>query len=190
MHQFKELGSLTLITSIALWTFTAVKLLLGVSEVFGSSLALVGFSSILLLTMLLVAAILFGCWIYRANANAHVIADGLSISPGWAVGWYFVPIMCLYQPYVAMKETWLASHYGGNWGDAEASGLLPVWWGAWLLSGFVGYGTVFAGQNAELTGDFTLASALITVVATFALTRVMAQIQEGQRVMRHAEVFA
>lgn len=190
MYQFKELGGLTLITSVALWGFTAVKLLLGLSEVLGLGLALVGLSSTLLLVILLANAILFGCWTYRASANAHVIADGLSISAGWAVGWYFVPILCLYQPYVAMKETWLASHYGSNWGDAESSSLLPIWWGAWLVSGFIGYGTVFASQDPALAGDFTLASAVITVVATFALTRVMAQVQEGQRVMRHAEVFA
>src|SRR5690242_4585459 len=33
-------------------------------------------------------------FIYAANANARRLgADGLNYTPGWAVGWYFVPIM-------------------------------------------------------------------------------------------------
>ena len=190
MYQFKELSGLTLTTTIALWGYSAIKLLLALSEVLDFGAGIVGPVAIISVVAFLLTAILFACWTYRASANAHVIADGLSISAGWAVGWYFVPVMSLFQPYVAMKETWLASKYGSNWGDAEVTGLLPFWWVTWLVSGFMGYGILFVSPNPALLGDLTLVAALFTLTATFALTRVMAQVREGQRITRHAEVFA
>jgi len=190
MYQFKELGGLTRAAMVAIWFYATTQLLLGLSEALDLGAGAMGLTTVLNVAGLLIAAIVFGCWIYRANANAHVIADGLSISPGWAIGWYFIPIMSLFQPYVAMKETWLASTYGSNWGDAEVTGLLPFWWGMWLVSGFVGWGTVFARQDVALVGELTLVTALFSLAATFCLTRIIAQVREGQRVMRHAEVFA
>jgi hypothetical protein len=52
----------------------------------------------------LAAFVLVGVWIYRANANAHALGGDLSVSPGWAVGWFFVPIACLFKPYLAMRR--------------------------------------------------------------------------------------
>mgnify|MGYP003704706309 CR=1 FL=1 len=37
-------------------------------------------------------------WIYRVNMNAHVMAPDLTITPPWAIGWYFVPIATLFKP--------------------------------------------------------------------------------------------
>lgn len=49
-------------------------------------------------------------WIYRANYNARQIgAAGMTFSPGWSVGWYFVPIAAFWKPYQAMKEIWRAA---------------------------------------------------------------------------------
>jgi hypothetical protein len=46
----------------------------------------------------------------RANRNARALgATGMRFTPGWCVGWYFVPIMNLFRPYQAMKEIWMAS---------------------------------------------------------------------------------
>jgi hypothetical protein len=190
MYQFKELSGLTRAATIATWFYATAQLLLGLSEALDLGAGTIGLTSILNTVGFLVAAAVFGCWVYRASANAHVIADGLSISPGWSIGWYFVPIMSLFQPYVAMKEIWLASNFGGNWGDAQVTRLLPFWWGTWLMAGFIAWGTVLARPDVALVGELALVTALFSLVATFCLTRIMAQVREGQRVMRHAEVFA
>src|SRR5262249_29946861 len=39
-------------------------------------------------------------WVYRANRNARALgAEGLAYSPGWSVGWFFVPLANLVMPY-------------------------------------------------------------------------------------------
>jgi hypothetical protein len=74
-------------------------------------------------------------WIYRANKNLHVLSsEPMTFTPGWSVGWYFIPIANLYKPYQAMKEIWSVAHRG-----AVGSGsLLGWWWTLWIVSNFLG----------------------------------------------------
>lgn len=94
--------------------------------------AAVGFTDVLLL---LVTIIFFSMWIYRAAANVVAAGTaGFDYTPGWAVGWFFVPIANLFKPYAAMRQIWNASH-GGQGDELERTeGLLAIWWGCWLLS--------------------------------------------------------
>lgn len=63
------------------------------------------------LALYLFTVVIFGRWIVRANKNVRAFgADGLRITPGWAVGYFFVPIINLWRPYQAMKDLWRASH--------------------------------------------------------------------------------
>lgn len=87
----------------------------------------------------IVTAIVFLKWIYRASLNVHGFgARGLAFTPGWAIGWYFVPFLNLVRPFQAMKEIWQASHDPGHWQVQPGSPLVGWWWGLWLLSGFAG----------------------------------------------------
>lgn len=83
----------------------------------------------------LVTIIVFSLWIYRAAANIVAAGTvGFDYTPGWAVGWYFVPIANLFKPYATMRQIWNASH-GGQGDELErAEGLLAIWWGCWLLT--------------------------------------------------------
>lgn len=87
----------------------------------------------------LVTAVLFLKWIHRANLNARSLgAKDLRFSPGWAVGWYFIPFMNLVRPYQAMKEIWQASKNPENWSTEPAPPILGWWWALFLVSGFLG----------------------------------------------------
>ena len=46
-------------------------------------------------------------------------ADHESFTPGWSVGWFFVPIMNPWKPFQAMREIWQASAEPGNGFDKE-----------------------------------------------------------------------
>jgi hypothetical protein len=84
-------------------------------------------------------AIVFLRWTYCASANVHRIgAQGLGPSPGWAVGWYFVPIACLGMPFVAMKEIWKASIEPRDWEIVKSTPLLGWWWTFWIFSNLTG----------------------------------------------------
>ena len=57
-------------------------------------------------------------------------------TPGWCVGWFFVPIMNIFKPYQAIAELWKASHSGSveEWQEMETPLYIKIWWGAWLVS--------------------------------------------------------
>jgi len=71
-----------------------------------------GIIALVHMLVFIVSGFLILKWIYRANYNARQLgAEGMNFTPGWSVGWYFVPIATLWKPYQAMKEIWKASHY-------------------------------------------------------------------------------
>lgn len=89
------------------------------------------------LGLFLLTACVFGRWIYRANRDVRTLgAEGLSCGPGWAVGWFFVPLFNLWKPYAAMKELWSASHRPADWRRHPIASLLPLWWSLFLFTNF------------------------------------------------------
>jgi hypothetical protein len=93
--------------------------------------------------VLVISAIAFLIWIHRAHRNLRALgARGLRFTPGWAVGWFFVPLLNLFRPYQVVKEIWRASDpetpssNGLAWQSLGVPALLGWWWGAWLLQTF------------------------------------------------------
>ena len=109
------------------------------------------------------AAIPFGMWIYRATKNLRALgAANLTVSPGWAVGSYFVPIVNFFAPYLAMREIWRASLDPGNWPAARSTPLLGWWWFLWLtntISGSVATGMLSGAKDVEAAKAASLVAA-------------------------------
>ncbi|MCZ6749577.1 MAG: DUF4328 domain-containing protein [bacterium] len=119
--------------------------------------------------MYAVAAIAFLLWVYRANRQVRVLgAAGLRFTPGWAVGWWFVPVMNLFRPYQVVKEVWLASAPGAvpeggeDWKQGRAPGLLGWWWGLVILEWVVGRISMQLSVQAD-TLDALLAASQATL---------------------------
>lgn len=88
----------------------------------------------------IVTGVVFLRWIVLANWNARALgAASMQFTPGWSVGWYFVPVARLWKPYQAMTELFRASHpdFTDDWASAPRPGILPVWWTLWILATFV-----------------------------------------------------
>jgi hypothetical protein len=82
--------------------------------------------------LFIVLAIIFLRWIYRTNKNLHVLSSWrMRFTPGWAVGWYFIPIANLFKPYQTMKEIWQVSHSDDDPGHHL---LVILWWFVWIIS--------------------------------------------------------
>ena len=95
-------------------------------------------------------AVLFLRWIYFANSNARALgASGMRFSPGWSIGWYFIPVATLWKPYQAMKEIWQASADARNWLNVVVPTLLPAWWTLWLVSNFLGQASLRLSMRAN-----------------------------------------
>lgn len=72
-------------------------------------------------------------WLYVMNTNCHGFgAEGMNFSPGWAVGWYFIPVLNLLLPYNVMSEIRRVSSDPQNWRDYGAGSLVVIWWAAWI----------------------------------------------------------
>ena len=102
------------------------------------------------LVLYALTVVVFGCWIVRANRNVRASgAKGLRFTPGWAVGYFFVPILNLWKPYQAMMDLWRASHDPASWPTAPTSAILPTWWALWVLSNTLGHASFRAMLAAE-----------------------------------------
>ncbi len=78
-------------------------------------------------------------WIYRANDNIRQLgAQNMQFTPGWSIGYYFIPIVNLWKPYYAMKEIYLCSQSVSKNPEKTGEGILSLWWFLWILSGIMG----------------------------------------------------
>jgi hypothetical protein len=85
-----------------------------------------------------VILILFLIWIHRANRNARALgAQNMRYTPGWSVGWFFVPFANLVMPYQVMQEIWRASSDPANWQSTSGGALVGWWWTLWVGGYFV-----------------------------------------------------
>jgi Domain of unknown function (DUF4328) len=99
---------------------------------------------------MLVTGVVFLKWIYRANLNVRGFgAQGLNFTPGWSIGWYFIPIANLWKPYQAMSEIWRASRDPRNWKREPGSAVLNWWWAFWIFSSIANNAQFRLGMRAE-----------------------------------------
>jgi hypothetical protein len=92
--------------------------------------------------------VLFCLFVRRANRNARALgARNMEFTPGWAVGWFFVPFANLFKPYQAVREIYLASDptpdedesgmFSSGWWSRTVPIQLNLWWGTWILMNIV-----------------------------------------------------
>ena len=98
--------------------------------------------------ILLVTAAFFLVWVYRAHANVHALGfSELKFSPGWAVGWWFIPLFNLVQPARAMAELYLIAEVRNPAAGRTHIRIRPVI--AWWLLLVVSIGATRAGIVGE-----------------------------------------
>jgi len=144
-----------------------------------------------------VSYIAVGMWIYRAHANLTDAGfTGLEFSPGWSVGWFFIPFANLVKPFQAMRELWNASHGEEGGYSAPASRELVLWWSCWIS------GSILDGVSSQLTrygtepssalgGILGALAAIALAAAAFFLIPIIKQVTEAQRSgLTAANVFA
>jgi hypothetical protein len=94
--------------------------------------------------------VVFARWIISSHKTVRALgARGMSISPGWAVGYYFIPFINLVRPYTAMKELWCASVDPRHAASQFAPPLLPAWWALWIINGILGQIILRMSLHAE-----------------------------------------
>ena len=118
----------------------------------------------------IVTGIAFLKWIYRAYKNIKGFgAEGLRFSPGWAVGYYFIPILSLIRPVQVMGEIWRASDDPRNWQQKPGSWLIAGWWTFFLLYTGVTQISLEIAFQASTNDQWTLAAVLAILGDLFSI---------------------
>ncbi|HXF57452.1 MAG TPA: DUF4328 domain-containing protein [Actinomycetota bacterium] len=152
---------------------------------------------------LLAAGLAWLLWQHRAHANLWALGvPGLRFSPGWAVGWWFVPLANLVMPYLAVRELRRASTArsprapteDAPWPSPRGPGprgfpLVPLWWGAWVGSNALALAGVAVGDPRRVStviaqSGWFAASELATVVAAALALAVVLGVERGQERLR------
>jgi FtsH-binding integral membrane protein len=84
--------------------------------------------------------VVFIIWMWRASKNALEVLgrERPTFTPGWSIGGWFIPLANFVIPVMIIQGLWRASAPGTapgtTWRDAKGSGLVIVWWIAFLGS--------------------------------------------------------
>lgn len=129
-----------------------------------------GVNGLAYLGIFVVIVVLFCIFVHRANKNARALGvTNLRFTPGWTVGYFFIPIMNLFRPYQAVTEIVKASDpevsYTSEHGWKQSSSAITGWWwAAWLISGGLSRLDVRYYMRAETIDELKISS-LITIVS-------------------------
>ena len=128
----------------------------------------------------------FARWTYIVARNVRRMgARGFEFTPGWAVGYYFIPVFNLWKPYFAMNEIWKASHAPLDWQNQPDPPILGRWWAFWVIS-LVVHTNVRLGPHARSLIELTAPSlgwifgAAIEMTLCFCAMLVVRQLSEAQ----------
>ena len=139
---------------------------------------------------LLGSAIALPMWMHRSFRNLPALgATGLSWSPAWAAGGWFIPLANLVIPYLVTRELWI--HASGE--PERVSPLLPLWWGAWVgayvlhvLQG----ASNSVGRTSRVGGDVLGILNDVGLVLAGALLIVLVQRITRRQRARHAQLLS
>ena len=73
-------------------------------------------------------------WLYRTSINCRNFSSVFRLTPGWAVGVYFVPFLNLFRPCQSMQEIWRVSRNPRSWMKDRNSAFVIVWWVLGLIT--------------------------------------------------------
>jgi hypothetical protein len=195
--------------TIAAWIvigFTALLLVLEGGEAIGAIELATASDTILFLYLaggigytiaFIASVVLVAMWIHRAHANLHEagLSVDLDFTPGWAVGWYFIPIANLFKPYQAMRELWNASTTRGESFSASAPAAINAWWATWIIGNIISNISTRMSLSADaeisaLSATFGAISSLVIIPCAWLLIGLIRDITAAQRDGLHvAHVF-
>ncbi len=154
------------------------------------------FIGITQLIVYIFALVIFLMWIHRSYRNLPALGVvGLKYSPGWAVGYFFIPILNLFRPYQTVKEIWKASDpnidFTDNtaWRYVDTSPLIKIWWFFWIIDNsldrFVGRmsrraDTLKGFIDADWISIISDILAVIVAVLTIIIVRTISDMQENK----------
>ena len=117
-----------------------------------------GLGGLFYLTTYLVSGVVTLFWLYGAARNAKIIRPSFGFTPGWAVGWYFVPFANLYKPYEVLRDIWIAGKGQITGAYPKGTSRLSIWWLCTIA------GNVATSIASRMGADLGLVPVILTVI--------------------------
>jgi hypothetical protein len=137
--------------------------------------------SVAYIATFIISVVMVGMWIYRGHANLRAAgADGLEFTPGWAVGWFFVPVANLFKPFQAMRELWNVSHAQDDSFGQPAPSMLVVWWACYLIGTFFQRASARISLGHETSYILEGISSLILIASAWYLLQIVRRVTQAQ----------
>lgn len=143
--------------------------------------ALAGLVALIVTALSLAAPILWLLW--QRHAQSNLVALGmrdLRFTPGWALGWWLIPLANLVMPYRTVKELLTRSA-----GASEIPPWFAAWWGCFVGSTLlITYGTTLASATDPSVVDqgyqAMAVGGAVHVVAGLLALRLVRRVLQGQ----------
>ncbi len=168
------------------------------------STATLGLVALLAVVVRLCAMIAFMTWLHRVTKNLPALGvSDPGVTPGWAVGCWFVPFVNIIAPCIVVLRVWRASDpapTAGPSGAAQGWPLLYAWWGVFMALSASGLAVWFARSASGLAvgnGLLTqgqvwayLCSGIASIVMSLLAIRVVREIERRQTEKSQLQAFA
>jgi heme/copper-type cytochrome/quinol oxidase subunit 2 len=154
-----------------------------------------GIVALVYLLVFIVAGFLILRWVYRVNKNAHLLSHHVTMSPGWNVGFFFIPIALLWKPFEGVRQSWQASARPEDPEAEPVPDLLRWWWGFWLASTVIGNISFRLSLRADTVSDqmvvsgLNLLSLVVDIPLAFTLAAVIRRLSAVQSASLQRVVF-
>jgi hypothetical protein len=139
---------------------------------------------------MLACAVAFAFWIYRANANLHSFGIHDIQTPGWAVGYFVIPVASWWLGYGVMRDIWNRSGPPDSLLDGK-DWLLPTWWSSYLFTSIVPMIQVIFEKSFDpaVRAALHLSEPSANIIAGGALIAIITKLDIAQQQQESFEVF-
>lgn len=138
------------------------------------------------------AGIIFLVWVYRSDALARALGSTeMAHSPGWSVGWFFVPFANLVKPYYVLKEIYVGTviprTYNLRLDHPAGLHMLVLWWWATIAEAlFLAAAPLMVGGSGGLQGELVAThilagSGALSIISTILMLLVVMDFEREQQ---------
>lgn len=145
--------------------------------------SIIGIVALLFLPLFVLTIVIYCQWIYRMANNALSFKPvEFNTTPGWVVGWYFIPVANVFMPYIQIKKIYKILKDPANWQSEKALNKMIWWWSLWLISGSLSKGSARleskypeSVEMIKLASGIDIASSVLGAISCYLLIVIISE---------------
>jgi hypothetical protein len=134
--------------------------------------------------LFLVTVVVWCVWQHHAQRTLVRLTHGSArFTPGWAVGWWFVPFANLVLPFRTVHELWWSSRAAAGAPARAQAWLVPAWWVAWVgwwVLSIVGSSASGSWHAVVVDDAWTVVGYLVLAVSSALAIAIVASVRRAQ----------